>query len=116
MHILKRLLFASFMLLMGCATHLPLQTESYVDADRFIGEWYVISNIPYFAERNKVASKTIYRKVGENQYQDIFESRDGSFDSEIDQLVGSVKSLNAQNTQWQSTFYWVMRFKFEVIG
>jgi len=112
---IKPLLLTIFFFCFGCSTHLPLQTVNYIDPDSFAGEWYIISNIPYFAERNKVDSKTTYLKIGPNQYQDIFESRDGSFDQDMDKLVGKVKSLNKQNTQWQSTFYWVMRFKFEIL-
>ena len=103
------------LLIFGCTKNTPLVTEEHVDPDEFVGEWYVISNIPYFAERNKVGSKTTYLKTGANSYQDIFESRNGSFNNKIDKLVGSAKSLNEHNTQWQSIFYWVMRFKFEVL-
>lgn len=102
-------------LLTACTTHQPLQKTDYVDPARFTGDWYVISNIPYFAERNKVGSKTTYLKVGDNDYQDIFESRDGSFDNQPETMVGKAKSLNTQNTEWQSTFYWIVRFKFEVL-
>jgi len=104
------------MLLSSCATHPPLpKTASYVDRDRFEGEWYVISNIAYFGERNKVASKSIYKRRGDNLFDDIFESRSKNFDQDAKRLVGKIKSLNDDNTRWQSTFYWVMRFKFDVL-
>jgi len=101
---------ACMALLASCASQPPLINKpSFVDPDRFAGDWYVISNIPYFGERNKVDSKTTYRRSGSNTFDDIFEARDGGFDSKVTTLVGKAKSLNDRNTRWQSTFYWVMR-------
>src|ERR1700733_5169440 len=40
-------------LLTGCtAVKEPLRTVSHVDLQRYMGDWYVIANIPYFAEKN----------------------------------------------------------------
>ena len=35
-------------------------TVTSVDLDRYLGRWYVISNIPYFLEHGKVASYDTY--------------------------------------------------------
>lgn len=102
-------------LLTACASYPPLEIAASVDAERFKGSWYVIANIPYFAERNKIASKTTYRHRKGKLYDDIFEARDGSFDNTPKKIVGKVKSLNDDNTVWRSTFYWVFRFKFSVL-
>ena len=100
----------------GCTSYPPLnKTADYVDPDRFAGQWYVISNIPYFAERNKVASRTTYKRRGDNLFDDIFESKNKSFDAELKRLEGTVKSINDENTRWQSTFYKVIKFKFDVL-
>lgn len=96
-------------------SHPPLKTTEYVDSDRFTGEWFVISNIPYFAEKNKVASKTTYMKIGDRMYQDIFEYKEGSFDNKLEVNVGKAKCLNSEHTLWQSTFFGIMRFKFEIL-
>lgn len=104
------------LLLIGCASHPPFsQQPDYVDADRFMGEWYSISNIPYFAERGKVATKTTYIRRGPNQYDDIFESRNKNFSAPVKKLTGTMKSINANNTEWQSTFYKVISSKFSVL-
>ena len=99
----------------ACTTHPPLKEARYIDPDRFVGDWYVIANIPYFAERNRVDSKTTYIKRGPNKYDDIFQSRSKSFDNEMETLKGSAKSLNANNTEWLSRFYWIMTFRFNVL-
>ena len=38
--------------LAGCGTQQPeLKPVEYVDLDRFMGDWYVIANIPTFLEK-----------------------------------------------------------------
>jgi len=105
------------MCLSACASPPPLnKTADYVDPSKFAGQWYVISNIPYFGERNKVASRTNYIRRGPNLFDDIFESKSKSFDNELKRLRGTVKSINEQNTRWQSTFYKVFKFEFDVLS
>lgn len=108
-------LLSCLFLLSACATHPPLQQAKYVDPDRFAGEWFVIANIPYFGERNKVESRTSYIKQGPNDYADIFAAKTGSFDAPLEETVGRARSLNDSNTEWLAVFYWVFRFKFNVV-
>jgi len=114
--ILTALSLTALFLIKSDPPNSPLKTVSYIDSNQFTGEWYIISNISYFGEKNKVGSKTTYLKIGENEYQDIFEAHEGSFDNELERLVGKAKSRNKENTQWQSTFYKIIRFRFEVIA
>lgn len=92
-----------------------LETADYVDPERFVGRWYVIANIPYFAERNKVGSQTIYQKREGKGYDDIFVARNKNFDNPEKRLKGSVVSLNDSNTSWKSTFYRFLNFTFHVV-
>lgn len=119
MAIKYKLSFVSLVLLClaACVSHPPLtKIADSVDPDKFAGQWYVISNIPYFAEHNKVASRTTYTRRDANLFDDLFESKDKSFDAEIKRLAGTVKSMNDENNQWQSTFYKVLKFKFNVLS
>lgn len=109
------LLISVFLSACGSTNRPPLKTVESLDKDKFEGEWYVIANIPYFAEKNKVATRTTYKKRGPNRYDDIFTYKEKDFDSEDKTKVGSIKSLNDNNTQWQSTFYWLLKFKFDVL-
>ena len=46
----------------GCAgSQPPLETVDYVDIDRFMGDWYVIANIPTFLERGAHNAVESYR-------------------------------------------------------
>jgi len=94
----------------------PLSSAvDYIDLEKFAGEWFVISNIPYFAEKGKVATKTTYIRTGENTFDDVFESKDGSFDKPVDKITGQAISLNKKNTTWKSTFYWLINFEYEIL-
>ena len=78
--VLRALLGAALLLLAGCAgtplpdqepelefeEDLPLNPVPYVDLDRYLGRWYIIANIPYFAESGNVAVYVEYsmRKDG----------------------------------------------------
>ena len=45
----------NFLLLTGCSPEAqPLMLAPQVDLDRYAGRWYIIANIPYFAERGNV--------------------------------------------------------------
>jgi apolipoprotein D and lipocalin family protein len=100
----------------ACASHPPIQTADIVNADDFKGDWYVIANIPYFAERGKVGSKTSYIPTAkEGVYKDVFSAHDETFDAPREELTGKAKVLNDEHTELQSVFYWVIRSRFSVL-
>jgi hypothetical protein len=39
---------------MGCQTLAPIHTVPYVDLNRFMGDWYVVANIPTFIEKDEL--------------------------------------------------------------
>lgn len=57
----------------------PLKAVGYVDMDRYMGRWYMIANIPYFAEAGNVAVYVEYSKREDGRYDDKYTARD-SFD------------------------------------
>jgi apolipoprotein D and lipocalin family protein len=57
----------------------PLKSVGYVDLDRYMGRWYMIANIPYFAEAGNVAVYVEYSKRDDGLFTDIYTARD-SFD------------------------------------
>jgi len=100
----------------ACSSGPPLKTVSYVDQQQFAGKWYVVANIDNFLERNKVAATTTFLEKSPGVYKDIFRFRNGGFDQPEDKIVGKAKSANDANTVWQSTFYTIIRSKFEVLS
>ncbi len=47
---------AAGFLLAGCVSRPRMPLAKNVDLSRYAGRWYIIANIPYFAERGKVGS------------------------------------------------------------
>lgn len=54
----------------------PLKPVSYVDLDRYVGRWYMIANIPYFAERGNVGVYVEYRRRDDGLLDDLYTARD----------------------------------------
>jgi apolipoprotein D and lipocalin family protein len=76
------------LLLTGCSgapanpnprADVPLQTVS-VDLPRYMGRWYVIANIPYFAERDFVGSRAEWFLREDGRIDDHFYGRKNGFD------------------------------------
>jgi len=61
------------------AEEVPLRSVGYVDLDRYMGRWYLIANIPYFAEAGNVAVYVEYSKRDDGLFDDKYTGRD-SFD------------------------------------
>jgi apolipoprotein D and lipocalin family protein len=67
---MRRALLLAALALGACATQLPdyfedeepLKAVGYVDLDRYMGRWYLLANIPYFAERGNLAPYVVYTR------------------------------------------------------
>lgn len=59
---------------------LPLSPVPYVDLDRYMGRWYLIANIPYFAELGNVAAYVEYRRREDGRIDDWYTARE-AFDA-----------------------------------
>jgi apolipoprotein D and lipocalin family protein len=58
----------------------PLVTVP-VDLPRYMGRWYIIANIPYFAERGMVASRAEWKLRDDGKIEDSYYARKKSFDA-----------------------------------
>ena len=52
---------AMVLIAIGCSTQKPMPAVDYVDLKRFMGDWYVIANIPTFVEKNAFNPVESYR-------------------------------------------------------
>lgn len=85
----------------------PLQPAAKVDLERYMGRWYVLANIPYFAERGKVGAYAEYRPRDDGRVDDLYYARDGSFEkeTELTEGIGWVVDTDS-NARWKVQFYW----------
>jgi len=57
----------------------PLRPVPQVDLQRYMGDWYVLANIPYFAEKNCLDSVESYALRSDGKIDNWFTCRKGSF-------------------------------------
>ena len=94
----------------------PLALAPSVDLPRFMGRWYVIANIPYFAERGYVGSYVDYSLRADGDIDDIFSGHKNSFDKPLERktLKDSVVA-GSNNARWKSSPFWPLSFDFLIL-
>jgi len=103
----------------GCASfgsNEPLTTVERVELDRYMGEWFVIANIPYFGERGNLAGRAIYRPRDDGRMDDIYLYKEGDFDQPDQRMEGVAWVVDEQtNARWKVRFIWPFRFDYVII-
>lgn len=103
------------MLLAGCQSNPPMPTVDHVDLDRYMGDWYVIANIPTFLERDAHNAVETYTMNDDGTIDTVFRFRRGGFDGDVRRYNprGFVRSEN--NAEWGMRFVWPFKAEFLVI-
>jgi apolipoprotein D and lipocalin family protein len=98
-------------LLAGCALatdgsgKAPLRTVAHVDLKRYMGEWRVISEIPYFAEKDCVDSVENYRLLADGTIYNWFTYRKKSFAAPEKKITAHAIIVNQRtNAEWTIKF------------
>ncbi len=105
-------------LLVGCtAMKPPLQTVSHVDLPRYMGDWYVIANIPYFAEKNCYDSIESYALRPDGKIDNWFQCRKGSFSAPLERKATAIASVEDKTTNaiWSVKFFKLISVKYLVL-
>ncbi len=90
-------------------------TDSVSDSE-LAGTWYVIANIPYALERNKVAARVEYIRRDDGRYRDLYIARKGSFGAPEKTLESLTWSLDPpKNTTWRTRWLWPLTFDWAVL-
>ena len=108
--------------LAGCAGSAPRQTPLQpvalvprVDLPRFMGDWYVIANIPTFLEKGAHNAKDSYRLDADGSIETVF-----SFNAE--RLDGPRKSYSSRgfvldggaNAVWGQQYIWPIKADYRI--
>lgn len=111
-----RALAASLALLGACAAPRPIHTVERVDLQRFMGDWYVIANIPTFVEEGAHNALESYRLADDGSIETTFTFRDGGFDGELKRYNprGFVRDVDS-NAVWDMQFIWPFRAEYRII-
>ena len=94
----------------------PLRTVPKVDLPRFMGDWRVIANIPYFAERGNVDSIESYQLRADGKIDNGFAFRKGSFDAPQKKMAFTAEVKNKEtNAEWRIKFLPFVKVAYLVI-
>ena len=103
-------------LLGACASKgTEMQTVDYVDLERFMGDWYVIANIPTFLEKGAHNAVESYALNDDGTIATTFVYRDGSFDGEEKRYTpkGFVRDTGS-NALWGMRFIWPIKADYRI--
>jgi apolipoprotein D and lipocalin family protein len=113
-------LAVSSVLLGACATGggeaAELQAVASVDLERFMGDWYVIANIPTRFELDAYNAVESYRLAAPGKVKTTFTFRKGSFDGKEKRFTptGFVRDTSS-NAIWGMSFVWPFRADYRII-
>jgi apolipoprotein D and lipocalin family protein len=94
----------------------PLRTVPHVDLSRFMGDWRVIANIPYFAEKGCVDSIESYALRPDGKIENWFTFRKKSLDAPQKTIRAQATVVNTQtNAEWRVKFFGLITAKYFVI-
>ncbi|HWW21469.1 MAG TPA: lipocalin family protein [Steroidobacteraceae bacterium] len=120
MHLFRAALAAPLLsiLLLACAsTRSPVRTVDQVDLPRYMGDWYVIAEIPNFAEKHCVDSVESYALRADGGIDNWFSCRKKSFDAPMKRITSARAMIADQRTNatWHLRFLKVISVNYFIL-
>jgi apolipoprotein D and lipocalin family protein len=112
----KITLFVVLAFTLACQSSKSLKTVDYVDIERFMGDWYVIANIPTFLEKNAYNPIESYRLDDDGSIATTFTFNAGSFEGEkkVYNPRGFIANT-ATNAEWGMQFIWPIKADYRIV-
>jgi apolipoprotein D and lipocalin family protein len=110
------IMLTSSALFAGCAANIPpIEPVESVDLERFMGDWYVIANIPTAIEKEAYNAVESYEHKGGGEVATTFTFRKGGFEGPKKTYTptGFVKSES--NAVWAMQFIWPIKADYRII-
>jgi len=107
---------AGIMLMTACSASLPpIKTVESVDLQRFMGDWYVIANIPTFVEKGAHNAVESYRLEEDGTIATRFTFRQDSFDGPEKEYTprGFIRDEES-NAEWGMQFVWPIKSDYRI--
>ena len=103
-------------LVLGCAAPPPMKTVDYVDLEKFMGDWYVIANIPTYLEQNAHNSVESCFLNKDGGIDATFTFREGGFDGPLKTFrpKGFIKDRQS-NALWGMEFVWPFKSDYRIV-
>jgi apolipoprotein D and lipocalin family protein len=108
-------LFALSLLLAACSATPAIPVAERVDLERFMGDWYVIANIPTRPEKGAHNAVESYRLDEDGSIATTFTFREGAFDGpeKVMRPRGFVRD-GQSNAVWGMQFVWPIKAEYLV--
>jgi apolipoprotein D and lipocalin family protein len=103
-------------LLTGCSSQPPMATVDKVDLPRFMGDWYVIANIPTFLEQGAHNPVESYALNADVTIATTFMFNADSFEGEkkIYHPKGFIRNTES-NAEWGMQFIWPVKADYRIV-
>ena len=104
---------ALVLMLSACTSAPTIPVAERVDLERFMGDWYVIANIPTSAEKGAHNAVESYRLDKDGSIATTFTFREGSFDGpeKIMRPRGFIRDRES-NAVWGMQFIWPIKAEY----
>lgn len=99
----------------ACSSLPPLETADEVDIERFMGDWYVIANIPTFLERGAHNAVESYTLDADGTVATTFTFRQGSFDGPVRTFHPRGFVSEGSNAIWGMQFIWPIKADYRIV-
>ena len=94
----------------------PLETVDYVDIERFMGDWYVIANIPTFIEKRATNAIESYKLNDKGEVETTFTFYEDSPRGKKKKYSPKGFIYNTKtNAEWRMQFLWPIKMPFLII-
>ena len=94
----------------------PIHTVEFVDLNRFMGDWYVIANIPTFIEKDAYNAIESYRLEDDGTVATTFRFNKGGFDGPLKEYHprGFIRDKSS-NAVWGMQFIWPFKAEYRIV-
>ena len=94
----------------------PIHTVENVDLNRFMGDWYVIANIPTFIEKEAYNAIETYRLEDDGTVATTFKFNKGSMDGPLKEYHprGFIRDKQS-NAVWGMQFIWPFKAEYRIV-
>lgn len=94
----------------------PMKTVNSVDIERFMGDWYVIANIPTFLEKGAHNAVETYALNDDGTIDTKFTFRKNGFDGKQKQYNPKAFVLDDEsNARWGMRFVWPIKADYRIV-
>ncbi|HSV95955.1 MAG TPA: lipocalin family protein [Spirochaetota bacterium] len=109
-------ILAGSVLFLSCSSAPTIETVEKVDINRFMGKWYVFSNIPTFIEKGAHNAVESYRLEKDGSIATTFTFHKGGFDGPMKTYKprGFIRDPQS-NAIWGMQFIWPVKAEYLII-